>query len=423
RNTPRISPYEEAQRLQQREDAQNTLAELLEVQDDLELQEVQSWAAEDFNAAIESARQGDAAYQEQAFLPARDFYQQGLDQLNAIVARADSEFDSLMAEGAQAILDGEAETAITAFDLALSIRPDSTAADHGLARAQVLDEVLALMNSGLELHADNQLEQAREQYRQALAVDSEHEASRRHLARVNQDITERDFSSLMSRGYAALGSGTPDQARQFFERAQTIKPDSRDARDAIAQADDQISSTRINGHLGLASEHEAAERWQQAVEEFNRALSIDANVVAAVNGLSKAQSRLNLDNFLEATLENPLRLAEDAVYQQTIEVYNNARRIPEPGPRLSKQLQQVDGYLRKAREPVPVTLVSDGMTDVTLYRVGMMGQFTNQTLSLIPGSYTAIGVREGYRDVRQEFTVAFDGEPPVITIACDEQIL
>ena len=67
-------------------------------------------------------------------------------------------------------------------------------------------------------------------------------------------------------------------------------------------------------------------------------------------------------------------------------------------------------------------LQSDGLTTVTLYRVGELGLFTTHTLSLTPGSYTAVGVRAGYRDVRTEFVVAIDGQVPVVNVVCTEAI-
>ena len=50
-------------------------------------------------------------------------------------------------------------------------------------------------------------------------------------------------------------------------------------------------------------------------------------------------------------------------------------------------------------------LTSDELTTVTLYRVGALGAFASHDVELRPGTYTAIGSRDGYRDVRQTFTV------------------
>ena len=45
------------------------------------------------------------------------------------------------------------------------------------------------------------------------------------------------------------------------------------------------------------------------------------------------------------------------------------------------------------------------MTKVIVYRVGQFGAFKQKRLTLRPGSYTAVGSRAGFRDVRIRFRV------------------
>lgn len=408
--------------MQQREDAQEALAQLLELQDTLEMREVESWAAEDFGRAVEQARAGDEAYRQQLFLEAGNHYREGLTILQTIDGRRNEVFAGLMEEGAAAILAGNAAEAQEAYRLAGVIDPESTEADAGLQRAGVLDQVLALLDEGAALQEDGELEAARERFRQALSVDAEHLGAATALERITGAILDRDFSARMSRGYSLLQGGQPEEAAAAFRQALALKPQSPEAQAGIEQAEDQRTSVIINRHLTAGQEHEAAERWAQALEEYNQALAVDANVVPAMEGRDRAASRQNLDSYLAGVIENPLRLAEDSVYEQTRQVYGNALRIAAPGPRLREQLARVETLLAKVREPVNVTLMSDGLTTVTVYRVGELGQFANQSLNLTPGTYTAVGIREGYRDVREEFVVAFDGPPPVVTVACDEPI-
>lgn len=67
-------------------------------------------------------------------------------------------------------------------------------------------------------------------------------------------------------------------------------------------------------------------------------------------------------------------------------------------------------------------LTSDNATEVTLYRVGRLGRFQERAVTLTPGTYTLVGSRPGYRDVRVELVVAPDSEPPRIFIACEERV-
>lgn len=417
-----ISPFEEAQRMRQREAAQNTLAALLTLQEELEKQQVLQWAEADFNQGIEHARSGDAAYREQQFEDAGARYQAGLDILQGIVDRQPQMYASFMAAGDAAILAGDATAADQAYSQALLIQPDSGEAVAGMERASVLNQVLALLDKGRDLQADQQLEAAQEQYRQAQAIDARHPDVNAALEQVSQAITERNFASAMSRGYAALQDGDPQSAQQEFQQALALKPGADEVETAMQQARDQQTFSAISVHIEAATRHESEEDWAAALAAWNEALTIDPNLVTALEGSARSESRNNLDQFLETTIDNPLRLAEDAIYQQTRQVLADAGRIANPGPKLLQQLQQVDAFLERARIPVTVQLQSDGMTMVTVYRIGEIGQFTSHTLNLVPGAYTAVGIRPGYRDVREEFVVAIDGQAPLVTVACNEAI-
>ncbi len=72
--------------------------------------------------------------------------------------------------------------------------------------------------------------------------------------------------------------------------------------------------------------------------------------------------------------------------------------------------------------PVFVTLRSDGNTQVTIHRVGRLGAFSERRLRLPPGSYSAVGNRRGYRDVRVVFRVPGTDGHSAIVVRCEEPI-
>ena len=79
-------------------------------------------------------------------------------------------------------------------------------------------------------------------------------------------------------------------------------------------------------------------------------------------------------------------------------------------------------YVARADVPVPVSLQSDNITQVTIYRVGALGAFEQRSLELVPGSYTVVGTRPGYRDVRREISVMPGAAPAPIVIRCEDKI-
>ena len=96
--------------------------------------------------------------------------------------------------------------------------------------------------------------------------------------------------------------------------------------------------------------------------------------------------------------------------------------MADPGPVLRQQVADLDRLLQVAVTPVRVTLESDNLTEVTLFKVGRLGVFSSRTLELRPGAYTVVGSRPGYRDVRRIFRVTPGSDGAPVVVRCEEPI-
>ena len=94
----------------------------------------------------------------------------------------------------------------------------------------------------------------------------------------------------------------------------------------------------------------------------------------------------------------------------------------EQKPRLKAQTMELERLLKLANTPVPISLVSDNLTDVTLFRIGKLKRFNNKKIIILPGKYVAVGIRNGYRDVRVEFKVIPEQFLKPIEVMCKEEI-
>jgi hypothetical protein len=97
-------------------------------------------------------------------------------------------------------------------------------------------------------------------------------------------------------------------------------------------------------------------------------------------------------------------------------------KIDPQGPRLKDQFAKLARMVDAARTPVAIIIESDGLTEVAVYKVGQLGRFTNRELNLRPGTYTAVGTRDGYQDVRRQFTIKAGQAPAPIRIQCEVKI-
>ena len=92
------------------------------------------------------------------------------------------------------------------------------------------------------------------------------------------------------------------------------------------------------------------------------------------------------------------------------------------GPQLTSRIVELQRLLDRAGTRMRVVLESDRMTEVTVYKVGRLGRFERHALELRPGTYTVVGSRQGYRDVRLRLVVEPSGAPAPLSVRCTEEI-
>lgn len=417
-----ISPWSDAQLAKQRKAAQEILGILLDEQFALEELRVELWAAEDFTAAQALATLGDEQYRQQQFLEAGESYQAGLDAMETISSRVDDVFQTQLQLGLSSLASDQAEAAITALELAVILRPELPEPQVALARAQKLEPLLALLDQAREAQKAKDLDSAHSLLLQARELDQQHEGAQAQLNSVVRDIARRNFNRAMTAGYQALGDARYDVAEREFLKARKILPGASETDSALQQTRTARTQAQIEAFAQRAEAAESREDWNKAIAAYREILDIDGSVIFARSGMIQAQTRAKLEKNLNSALAKPERLSDDAIYQNTRALYRQASALEKQGPILRKQLQQLDELLRLAVIPIEVLLRSDEETDVTVYRVAHLGTFKRQQLSLKPGTYTAVGVRSGFRDVRKQFTVSHQADSAIVEISCTEPI-
>ncbi|MDP6417128.1 MAG: hypothetical protein QGG54_19130, partial [Gammaproteobacteria bacterium] len=353
---------------------------------------------------------------------ASESYTRGRDDLVDLLDTLPTVLTQTLIDAQRALDEADSTMAQDKFSLALLFDPENEVAQIGFERSRALDAVTALFTNADELLEDGELAAARDAYQEILNLDSYNDLAKQRIAVVSAQIAENEFASIMSSGYALLSSGDAEQAIATFQRAANMGINQEEAFAAISQTENEVANVQINAIRELISAAESQEQWQAAVTEYDNVLSIDANLLFAINGRDYAGKRAQLNQLLVDAIGNPERFAEDAVYQQTLDVYYTGRSIETPGPKLVGQLDQLQALLESSQVPIDIRLESDNLTDVTLLQVGNLGAFEQRAVALKPGRYVAVGRRSGYREVREEFTVGFGLTPASVVVRCEERI-
>lgn len=416
------SPYSDAEIAQQRREAQKILQEILALKEELQERQIELWANEEFSAAQALAEEADDIYRQRKFKQALGKYGESLAALQQLRDGIPERIERHLAEGNTALDSGDAEAAHRAFDLVLTISNEHPRGIKGKARAEKLPEAWQHFTNGKRAFAEQDLDAAQEALRTSLAVDPQTRAARELLPEVLAAITERDYSEAMSAGYAAMAEENFSAAMAAFTRAQQLKPKAEDAAIGLQQANNGAERSHIDQLFSRARRQEESEHWHGALKSYSELVKKDASLVSAITGKARAGARAKLDDQLRELLEDPLTLGGGKRNRYARDLLAEARKLDSDAPRLQQQIEDLENALAKALIPVPVRLQSDSSTTVAIYRVGRLGSFAEREITLKPGRYTAVGTREGYRDVRREFTVAPGEEIPTVVIQCAEKV-
>ena len=396
--------------------------EALALRDALERRHASVWGGVAYRSSSTAIETGDEHFRGREYQEAGDTYQAAVAGLRDVETRGQVVLRQALADGSRALETGDSPAAIAAFELAASLDPGNGAAATGISRARVLNEVVRLLAEGTDDERRGDLPSARESYRKAISLDGHSQKARLALARAEGNITEVAFRTAMSKGLEALNQQDYPAARQFFQEAGTIKPGDSQVGGGIAQAEEGIRLQTIAAHREKALRFENEEQWHQAVEEYEAVLKLDAMIRFAQEGKARSDDRAALADGIGYHLTHAERLSDDKVLAAASAILEDADRIEPAGPRLMEQRAQLAGVLSQASTPVLVLLESDNETEVVVYKIGQLGRFERHTLQLRPGTYTVVGSRPGYRDVRVKVRVEAGKTPQPLIVRCEEKI-
>ena len=402
--------------------AEMILGELLSNFETLERRSVQRWAGVPFQRAQELYAAGDKAYLEKDYVAAATHYLDAISVVEPLFDRIEPEFQKALTAAQAAFDAGDRPEALRLYELAVAITPNSPVARAGYERTRNLQSVMRLVEQGLAYEKDIELEAAEASFQQAVSLDPLWEPAVEGLTRVQTTRVKMEFDQRMSEGLNALSAGDYLAARAAFRMAERLIPGSPEPADGLLQVDQGLRLENIRVLEQEAQSLEQDEHWEAVATTYEEILKIDSSLSFAIDGLAHAREMSALHAKLDEYLGNPDKLSSPSVMQKATLLVVDVTRMQEIGPRLAAQRDELSRLLKRAITPVQVALVSDNLTSVSVYKVGNLGNFTSRELALRPGTYVAVGVRPGFRDVRLEFRVAPEIEMQPVVVRCEERI-
>ena len=403
--------------------AERALQSWLRIQAQGQAMSVEVWAEKEYAFVLEASAKGDAGFTEERYPEAALAYEQATSLLAGILAGKEVIMEQLLRAGEHFLQEGKGEGAKGAFVRVLAAMPGNNTALEGLERAAVADTVAARVRQAEQLVLERKWTDAQIKFRQAVALDPKNKKAQSWLVKVDRAIEQQALQEAMGDFFTALGSHQYNRAEKALAKARKIHPGSQAVENGSLQLARAQKADRIKRLEQLLQESMVKEQWQQASELIEKILTTDSRASVAVQHQEKVDRRKQLDQRLESILAKPLRLQDEKPYAEAVSLLNYARTVEEPGPRFIRQQQALASLLVGMRQQVRITLSSDTLSDITIYKVGNLGMFREKELQLYPGVYTIVGRRAGYRDVRKQLSVPVNSSSlPMLTIRCEEPI-
>lgn len=380
------------------------------------------WGGADFAAAKTRAAESVGAYDAGSIVLAQQRLTQAGRLLDAVERAAPAALAAQLAAGERALAAGQQELAAQAFDLAVRIDPQDRRATLGQSRSRQLSGILPLLADAENAFSARQYARAAQDYSEALRLDPTDADARVGLSRANAALGDDSYARAAGEGFAALGAGRLEEAGTAFLRAQSLRPNAAEAAEGLRRVKAAEGGRAFAAQRARGAALEAQERWDEALKLYDSVLRQDRSLAFAQQGRARAADRLRLHDALEALIERPARLASPDVRSAAIKLLQSARGQASPGPVLRGQMERVSALMPEFDKPVPVSLVSDGVTEVAIPSVGHFGAFARRDIELKPGHYTVIGTRNGYRDVRRDLVVSPGQPTQTLTVRASEPI-
>ncbi len=265
--------------------------------------------------------------------------------LDIVEAKAPQAYSTEVAAGEQALGAGQQEVAGQAFDLARRINPSDRRAADGQRRAQNLPNVLPLIADAQNAEVAHDYARAAQDYSQALSLDPNNAAAKAGQSRANAAFGDDSYAKSVGAGFAALGAGRLDEARESFVKARALNPRGAEAVEGLRRVGAALTARGFASMRQRASMLENQERWEEAERTYEDVLAADSSLAFAQEGKARTTSRADLSLRLQQLIDRPDRLSAPGVREDARSLLETARAQSPQGPVIRSQIARLESLI------------------------------------------------------------------------------
>ena len=415
------TPFYDSQLERAKERAEITLNDFSALQDHFERNQLGSEQhLTRYNEIIDQANEGDILFGQREFEKAQGNFEGALEDLQQLIATIDDEFDESMERGLGALDDRDVDSARDAFVYASEIKPLEQSPQSGLQRVARLPQINELLRESERARLRGNWDEALSLLDDTEALDGLTPGLDERRDGILSARADEQLNGLLTSGHQALNQEDYEEADRLFSEVLRRRPGNSAAETGLQATQRARTLAHITELQQVAFEQEQELDLSAALQTYEQALKIDSTLEFAIEGRDRTREILTLSKQIDAILIDSGVLSEDEELESARQVLNEAKKYSNHSEEFDEALRKLDEIVAIASQYVPVVLLSDNATEVTLSTKGLLGAFERHELQLRPGRYQLIGSRDGRMDVRKTINVEQDMGP--VSIICDIEI-
>ncbi len=290
------------------------------------------------------------------------------------------------------------------------------------AKIEALPEVLVHVEAARIARLENNTQAELRALEEVVKRDSSRPASRQRLVGLRTAIQDDRYSRHIARGFAALEKNDLGSAQEHLNHARALFPNRSETALLTKQVRERDHGLQVERLLHQARSAEQADDWSSALDAYRQVEAIRPGHAPAIQGRQTAERLLALLSAITAQLDAPHRLTLPPVAAQARELIAQGREAEQASPQLAARAAELRHTLERYSRQVPVRIVSDGKTKISVRGVGRVGAVVSKLIHLKPGAYRFEGSRSGYKSEIVQVRVPPDAFDVQVEIVCDEPI-
>lgn len=415
------TPFLDSQVRRAQEFAESTLNDFSALQDHFEQNQLgseQHFAR--YNEIKDQANQGDILFGQREFETAQRKFEIAVEDLRSLIAEIDFEFDESINAGVLALEELNEEKSRHAFVYAADLKPLEQSPQAGLKRVANLPKINELLRESERAHLRGNWDKALSLISEAEDLDGGTVGLNERRTRILTAQANEELQNLLSSGHQALRQDEFDEADRIFNEVLQRQAGNRAAETGLQETKRSRTLAQISALQSTALEQEKELNLPGALQTYEQALEIDSTLEFAIEGRDRAHTILALLGQMETVLRDQAALSGDDELEEARQLLEDAKEYSSFSREFDQAVAELAAAVELASSYVPVVLISDNATQVTLSTKGSLGVFERRELQLRPGRYQLIGSRDGRMDVRKTIHVEQDMDP--ISIVCNIEI-